>query len=340
MSRIRAEGLFFLRAMRSLARPFTMLIVVATIGAVVQRNFGQAADQPMPAWDQSFFVAYTLLFFEHIEPIPVHPIGQVVHYLWPLLGIVLLTEGIIKLGMTVFKKESDARGWITLMATASRGHVILCGLGTVGYRVLSELQDMELTVFAIERDEHAQFLSNARETGCHVLVGDPRTPGVLESLNIAKARAVIIATDDDLANLEIAMDVREARADVPIVMRMFDQNLAQKVRTTLGIEVSVSTSKLAAPLLASAALDPSVVGTHTVGNSKLVVMQIPVLAGFVGVKVQTIALEHDGTVVAVRPVGGKWSLQPSPKQALVAGEEIQVMVQSHVIDRIHAANRG
>ncbi len=339
MTRVRAECLFYLRALRSLARPFGLLVLIAIDGAVLYHYFGQAEGAPLPAWDHSFFVSYTLLFLEHVEPVPVHPVGQLLYYVWPLFGIVLLTEGVINLGITVFNKESDAKGWVTLMARASRGHVILCGLGNVGYRVLDELQGMGLSVFAIERDENSKFLESARKTDCQVLIGDPRTPGTLESLNIAQARAVIIATDDDLANLEIAMDVREARKNIPIVMRMFDQALAQKVRSTLGIEVSVSTSKLAAPLLACAALDPSIVGTHDVGGTKLVVMQIRVLPGFAGVKVVTIAQEQDGTVLAVRPEGGEWSLQPSPQQVLAAGEEVQIMVGSHGVEQIHEANR-
>ena len=196
-----------------------------------------------------------------------------------MVGIFLLAEGLIKVGITVFHKEEKQEVWMSILAKTSRDHIILCGLGTVGFRVLEELIDLGEQVFAIELDPDCPLLDQARQLGAEVIVGDARTRKMLHSLHIEAARAVIVATDDDLANLEIAMDVREIGKDVPIVMRLFDQRLAQKVRHALNIQVSFSTSRLAAPLLAAAALDNSVVGAHRVAGDVQVVLEITVAQG-------------------------------------------------------------
>ena len=104
------------------------------------------------------------------------------------------------------------------MAKATKGHVIVCGLGTVGFRVAEELRAMGIEVFAVERNVDGMFVTRAREIGVGVVAGDARSENLLRDLNVASARAVIVATNDDLANLEIAMDVREMHASVRIVV--------------------------------------------------------------------------------------------------------------------------
>ena len=120
----------------------------------------------------------------------------------------LVSEGILRLGMGLINREQNARVWSRIMASVSEGHVVVCGLGSVGFRVTEELVAMGLGVFAIESDPNGQFVERARQLGAFVLIGDARAEDLLLSLNVAQARAVIVATDNDLANLEIALDTR------------------------------------------------------------------------------------------------------------------------------------
>ena len=110
-------------------------------------------------------------------------------------------------------------------------------------------------------------------------------------------------------------------------MRLFDQRLAQKVKATLGIEVSVSTSRLAAPLFASAALNPAVVGTHKVGDTTLVVVQLTLASGAVlrGQRVADLA-DQGLTVVAIRTPDGGWEVPPKPDRMCAEGDRVQVLL--------------
>ena len=257
-----AEVAFFGRALRVLIRPFTAFVAAAAVGTVVEHYWGAPAGEPAPHWDKALFDTYALLMGEVTGDLPADPWAQVAFYLLPLVGIVFVAEGVLKLGFEVFDKRQNAGEWTRIMAKHSRGHVVVCGLGTVGIRVVEELLDLDEQVYVIERDEDNEFIAAARARGVEVLIGDARTENMLRSLNVEHCRAVVVVTDDDLANLEIAMDVREIRNDVPIILRLFDQRLAQKVRQTMGIQVSLSTSMVAAPLFATAALDAHVVGTQ------------------------------------------------------------------------------
>ncbi len=340
--RRKAELLFFAWSMRTLARPALVLVVVQIIGTVIFRYTEPSPDGALLGWHPAFLQAYGLLLGEQPGAGPDTPlIGEIVRIIWPILGIYVLAEGVIKLGLTVFRKEENKEAWVEILARASRGHVILCGVGNVGFRTLEELLRLGEQVIAVERDPRGTFLDRARALGAEVFVGDARDEHVLRKLNVERASAVIIATNDDLANLEIAMDVRELRADVPIVMRLFDQALARKVRGALGVDVSVSTSALAAPLFASAALDRSVVGTHRVGEAVMVVaeQELSPKGRLVGMTVGGALKEHQITVIARRPSDSQdWQIQPAPETRLCAGDRVQLMLDSRGLYRMHALN--
>ena len=336
LTRLRAEASYLLLSSRVLVGPGLGLLLVLATGALVQRHFGAMPGRPAPSWGDAFFISYCLLLLEHLERAPPHPLAQVVHYVQPFVGVLLLGEGITKFGLAIFRKQSNPRTWVQIMAASSRGHVILCGLGTVGFRVLEELVAMEVPVFVIERDGEGPFVARARELGAELLVGDARAEGLLRSLNLGRARAIIVATDDDLANLEIAMDVREIAPEISIVMRLFDQRLAHKVQSTLGIQVSVSTSKLAAPLFASAALDPTVINTHRVGDRSLVVMELAVGGALAGRSPAELARDQGITVVGLTRGGSTWEVPPDPGRRLAPQDRVQLLVDSKRIAEVRA----
>lgn len=151
-----------------------------------------------------------------------------------------------------------------------KNHVIVCGLGQVGYRVAGELRRFDTEFTIVERDSAGPFVSSITELGIPVLFGDARKTEVLMKAGLDRASAVIACTDDDLANVEIALDAREVRPDIRVVLRLFDQSLASKIVNSFDIEAAFSASALAAPAFAAAAVDPSVQDSFYVDESLFV----------------------------------------------------------------------
>ena len=313
--------MFFTHGLRALIGPTLAMVVTCALAAAVLKNARVAAS-----WPVAFYQSYQMLMGDFLG-LPASPIAQVVAILMPLLGILFVAEGVIKLGFSTFRKKGNLGVWIRMLASTSRQHVILCGLGTVGYRVLEELLAVGEQVFVIERAADNEFVALARSKGVEVLIADARAENQLRNLNLGSARSIIIATNDDLANLEIAMDVRELNSRIPIVLRLFDQRLADKVGHLIGIELSVSTSKLAAPLFASAALDKRVVGTHRLGDQLLVVLEVSPGPGspLTGRTVGEIAAAHCISVVGAKGDNG-WELHPAPGRSILAGQKLQVLL--------------
>ena len=86
-------------------------------------------------------------------------------------------------------------------------------------------------------------------------------------------------TSSDKVNLEAALHARAIRADLRIVLRLYDDDLAERVQKMIGNTVSRSVSYLAAPAFAAATLEHQVLRTIPVGRHVLLIADVRVEAG-------------------------------------------------------------
>ena len=68
------------------------------------------------------------------------------------------------------------------------------------------------------------------------------------------ASVLVLASDDDAGNVDVALAARGVRPDLPLVVRMFDESLAGYLAATVDRLTILSMSQLAAPAFADAAL--------------------------------------------------------------------------------------
>jgi hypothetical protein len=172
---------------------------------------------------------------------------------YPLFGFILVGEGIVRLGMLMISRKEGEKEWMRVMASTYRDHIVLCGLGHLGYRILGQLIASNTSVVAIEKDAGGRFLDDARRTGVPILVRDMKDDQALVDAGIQHARAIVIATNDDMANLEVALDSRRMNPKIRIIMRQFDQQIADKLREAKLIDEAFSSAALAAPVVAEMA---------------------------------------------------------------------------------------
>lgn len=130
-----------------------------------------------------------------------------------------------------------------------RGHVILCGLGNVGYRILEELRRGGSSVVVIERNEAAPLLRSARQLGAAVLIGDAASTSTLLQARLPTCQALIAATSNDLVNVNITLLARESAPKLRAVVRLEDAALAEQLRNTANIRYSLALNALVAPAI-------------------------------------------------------------------------------------------
>lgn len=275
---------------------------------------------------QAMFFTWSLVFGEPPEDFPAHPALRLLFFLVPVVGLVIIIEGIVDFALLVRDRQRSERSWCMTMAAGFRDHIVLVGMGRLGYATFRMLRTLGETVVVIERDPQNQFLEDVRRDGAAFFVCDARRESVLADANVAGARSIICATTDDLANLEIALDARRMNPKISVVMRMFDQNMANKVRDGFNIKVAMSQAAISAPTFAMAAMEPAIVSTMVVGERLVVAQRWAVRADgpFCGKSVGQLLNELQLTVLERRPRGGHSALFPPAQMRVEAGDELVV----------------
>ena len=140
------------------------------------------------------------------------------------------------------------------------GHVVVVGLGSVGIRVVEGLLAEGVRVVVVEHDDTNRYLARARALDVPVVIADATQRQTHAMVNLFDASAVAILTSADLTNIETGLAVRETLGDrwdeVPVVLRVFDRDLARMMERNFGFRHVRSTSALAAPWFVGAALGP------------------------------------------------------------------------------------
>jgi Trk K+ transport system NAD-binding subunit len=182
------------------------------------------------------------------------------------------------------------------------GHVIVCGLGNIGFRVVEELLKLDARVVVIEQSRDSRFVTTARRLGVPVLLGDATVSGILQQAHAAQARAVIASTSDDLINLEIALLVRELNPDQRIVLHLSDPNLAKMLREAANVRLALSIPMLAAPAFVAALFGDRVQTVFMIDGRLLATVNLAVAEGenwLNGRVVNKLAAEHSIFPLAV-----------------------------------------
>ena len=156
------------------------------------------------------------------------------------------------------------------------GHIVVCGLGNIGFRCVEELVRMGRSVVAIEKVNDNPFAATVRRMGVPVIIGDATIPEVLRQAKANTGRAVLATADSELANLEIALLARQENPNQRVVVRLTDPDFAQAVREAADIKLAVSAPTVAAPAFAAALFGDRVHTLVAVGGQTLAVVELTV----------------------------------------------------------------
>ena len=221
------------------------------------------------------------------------------------------------------------------------GHVIVVGLGNVGTRVVGELHDLGFDVACVDHDPEARGIPLARRLGLPVVIGEAYLEETLREAGLETSIGLVSATSSDIVNLETALMARALREDLRIVLRLFDDDLAQRVQKSAGI-LSRSVSYMAAPAFAAAMLEHQVLRTIAVGRHVLLIADVRVEPG-ADIAGQALAeLERDGQarVLALQVRGTpRFGWSPHHGYLLAAGDRVIVLATRAGLGRFLAGNR-
>jgi Trk K+ transport system NAD-binding subunit len=205
--------------------------------------------------------------------------------------------------------------------TGLSGHVVLIGLGSVGMRVLESLHGRDVVV--VEADDGGRFVSQARALDVPVIIGDATLPQTMDLVNVDNAAAVAVLTSDDLTNVEIALALRDRLGPrrMPLVLRLFDRQLASSVESSFGFRHVRSTSALAMPWFVGAALGLDVLDTFYVDRQPFLLARLTVAhgGGLEGTAMHELSART--RVLALQRAAGDLEHPPRRGTAFAAGDQ-------------------
>jgi Trk K+ transport system NAD-binding subunit len=207
-----------------------------------------------------------------------------------------------------------------------RDHVVVCGLGKAGARVLALLHELGVPCIGVEQDTEAVGIGVARTLRIPVVFADARTRGVLDELGLDRARALMALTSDDLVNVQSGLRARQHHPDLRLILRVFDARLAARLDRTVELGLTRSVSALAAPAFAAALMGRPLGRPAPLPGVPLRVLEteVPEGSGLAGRSIGDV--QADGPI-RVLALDGRWlprddlTIEPGAAIAVVATRE-------------------
>jgi len=128
-----------------------------------------------------------------------------------------------------------------------RGHIIVCGAGSIGSEVIDLLLALGKQLVVVETSPDTAIIERAREQRFDLLTGDASRDAALDLCNLGAAHGLIALTNVDTLNLEIALGARARNPTMPIVLRIAEASFAASIARHFEFETTYSAAALAAP---------------------------------------------------------------------------------------------
>ncbi len=305
--------------------PLFFFTITVIGGGFAYFTLAQAAGEPVKTLGEGVFTVLAATFLQPIGDFPKSAVLQLFHFIMPLIGIVFLAQGLTDFGVLLFNRKSRGKEWEMAVASTMNQHIVLIGLGHLGFRVAQKLHEMGESVAVLEINLGAHTIAAARDMGIPIIQADARQPGSLEAANIQEARTVILASQNDAMNLQIALKARSLNPKIQVVIRIFDEDFAHALQEQFGF-VALSATEMAAPVFAAAAAGADVTNPISIEGQLLGLARVTVNTNSVLVD-KTVGYVEDNyrlSIVLLRH-DHKSEMHPTVANIIHAGDTLAVL---------------
>ncbi len=254
-----------------------LFVGIAVLARIYQYTYNQV-ESPAITYTKAIFAALNMALFQlSYADMPTSPLLDPFFVIAPLIGIPLFLvfgANIIQIIRVFFVRAERGQMWQQALADTVEKPIIICGLGRIGYRVAQQLLDFDQPVVGIDA-QPSPLIDTLLERNMPVILGDVRNADVLRSVGVARASIVLICTDLDLVNIEAAFHVREMNPKARLVLRLFEDEIADEIQKGFDIKSVLSRSAIAAQAFAHAAIGLEILETFNLGEQPYFLAKIP-----------------------------------------------------------------
>ena len=303
-----------------------LTFTIAIIGlGVIYHSIARQAGEPLGSLPEAVYLMLTLAFLQPSGNFPHDSILQIFYFLMPVIGVITLAQGLAEFGVMLFNRRARSKEWEMAVASTYSKHTVLVGLGHLGYRVVEELHAMQENVVVIEMKPTADMVSTVRDMRIPVIQDDATHPATLEAAGIRRAKTIILATQNDSLNLQIAVKARTLNKDIQVVIRIFDADFAQSLHEQFGF-IALSATGMAAPVFAAAAAGADVTNPISIEGKQLSLARLTISPGsqLAGKTVGYVEDNYHLNIVLVRH-DHQSEMHPTDSALLGAGDTLAVL---------------
>ncbi len=153
-----------------------------------------------------------------------------------------------------------------------QNHVVLIGLGHLGRGIAKFLQEFKQPLVGID----------SRELDQHILPQMPLVIGdsinALSKVNLSQAKSIIVATDNQMINLEIGLIAHNVSPQAGLVIRMLERNFSETLGQLLPFAKVLCTEVLAAEAFVAAAFGENILHLFHAHNQTVLVTEYNIAA--------------------------------------------------------------
>ncbi|MGB7445107.1 MAG: NAD-binding protein [Coleofasciculaceae cyanobacterium] len=211
-----------------------------------------------------------------------------------------------------------------------KDHVVLVGLGRVGQRIAVLLQEFQQPVVGLTKKEvDSSILPNLP-----IITGD-FTEG-LKKANLPTAKSVVIATDDELLNLEVGLMANDTNPQAGLVIRTFEQRLSDNLKHMLPKAQVLCVYALTAKAFAGAAFGEQIRSLFQLYNQTILVTEYKIEAGDTlnGLLLSEVAYGYEVVPILHQKLNNNPQLMPSDDFRLAIGDRFVILATIDSLRRI------
>jgi Trk K+ transport system NAD-binding subunit len=311
--------------LREFRRP-VLLFIFAILGlGIIYYFLARQAGEPLDSLPEAIYLMLTLAFLQPSGSFPHYSILQVFYFLLPVIGVITLAQGLADFGVTLFNRRARSKEWEMAVASTYKKHTILVGLGHLGYRVVERLHAMQENVVAIERNPSVDTVAAVQAMKIPIIQDDATRPATLEAAGVKRAKTILLATQNDSVNLQIAVKARSLNPDIQVVIRIFDDDFAHSLQEQFGF-IALSGTGMAAPVFAAAAVGADVTNSISVEGKQLSLARLTIspASQLAGKSVGAVEDHYHLNIVLVRR-DHRTEMHPTDSLKLASGNVLAVL---------------
>jgi voltage-gated potassium channel len=261
--------------LREFGGPVLFFFLAILGGGIAYFFIADAAGESIPNLVEAIYLVLTMAFLQPSGIFPHSPFLQVFYFLFPIIGIGALAQGLTDFGILLFNRRARSREWEIAVASTLNKHHILIGLGHLGFRVVQQLHDMGEQVAVIELDPKADLTTSVQKLGIPVISGDASREATLTDAGVRRAKSIIMCVQNDALNLKTALKARTLNPNIKVIIRIFDDDFAEELHSQFGFN-ALSGTAIAAPAFAASAAGADITNPINVEGESLSLARLTV----------------------------------------------------------------